>query len=186
SRRWRIDLLAGLRLKRVDLAGEPPITRFRTQKTASLLGYLAYHPHRDHPREELIEILWPEDDRDAGRHKLNVALSALRAQLEPPGVPDGAVLRTGRLSVRLEPDAFTTDAAEFVATLQEAEQEADAAARAAWLTRSVSLYHGRLLPGCYEEWILPEQQRLNERYQQAVGELVPLLVAAGRAEEAMQ
>ena len=68
-----------LRLTRLDLAGEPPITHFRTQKTASLLGYLAYHPHQDHPREELTEILWPEDDRDSGRHKLNVALSALRA-----------------------------------------------------------------------------------------------------------
>jgi len=58
--RLRINLLGGLSLWHLDRVREPPISRFRTQKTASLLGYLAYHPHREHPREELTEILWPE------------------------------------------------------------------------------------------------------------------------------
>ena len=40
---------------------------------------------------------------DAGRHNLSVALSSLRQQLEPPGIPDGAVLAADRFSVRLDP-----------------------------------------------------------------------------------
>ena len=36
---WRIDLFGGLSATH----GERVVTRFRTQKTAALLAYLAYH-----------------------------------------------------------------------------------------------------------------------------------------------
>jgi len=52
--RCRIELLGRLRVKQ----GEREITRFRTQKTGALLGYLAYHLERTHPREVLMDILW--------------------------------------------------------------------------------------------------------------------------------
>src|SRR5436305_2155748 len=127
--RWRVALLGDLRLEPAgDSAGAaremgsaaPPAisTTFRTQKTGSLLAYLAYFRDRTHPREVLVELLWPEDEPETGRHKLSVALSSLRQQLEPPGVPDEAVLVTGRTAVRLKPAAVTTDVAEFEAALQ--------------------------------------------------------------------
>lgn len=180
--RWRIELLGGLRA--VGAGGT--LTRFRTQKTGALLAYLAYHREREHPREELTEVLWPEDDRDSSRHKLNVAVSSLRGQLEPPGVPDGSVLRTSRITVQLNPAAITTDVAEFGSALQAGEQAPGDGERAAHLTRAVELYQGRLLAGFYEEWILPEEQRLNERYFAAVQQLVSLLTKAGRLDQAMQ
>jgi hypothetical protein len=49
--RCHIDLLGGLRV----LQGPRIITRFQTQKTASLLAYLVYYPDQAHPREVLIE-----------------------------------------------------------------------------------------------------------------------------------
>src|SRR5437588_11925454 len=101
----RIELLGELRV----LQGDRVVTRFRTEKTGALLGYLAYYLDRRHPRETLIELLWPEDDPDAGRHKLSVALSSLRQELEPPGVPDGSVLITDRVLVSLNPATVTTD-----------------------------------------------------------------------------
>src|SRR5690349_2480289 len=112
--RCRIELLGGLRV----LQGGRAVTRFRTEKTAALLGYLAYHLDRRHPRETLIELLWPEDDQDTSRHKLSVALSSLRQELEPPGVADGAVLVAERHSVGLSPAAVTTDVVEFEAGLR--------------------------------------------------------------------
>jgi len=45
--RCRIELLGGLRVAQ----GERVITRFSTQKTGALLGYLAYYGDRAHPRE---------------------------------------------------------------------------------------------------------------------------------------
>src|SRR2546421_151991 len=101
----RIELFGGLRVQ----VGERLITRFQTQKTASLLAYLAYYLERSHPRELLIDLLWPEADPGAGRHRLSMALSSLRRQLEPPGVIVGAVLQAHRFCVHLNPSAVRTD-----------------------------------------------------------------------------
>src|SRR5437879_4107980 len=85
DRPWRIELLGGLRAVR----GDQVVDHFRTRKTADLLAYLAYFRERSHPREVLVELLWPECELQDGRHSLSMALSALRQQLEPPGIPDG-------------------------------------------------------------------------------------------------
>src|SRR5688572_17224193 len=104
---WRIELFGGLSL----VQGGRTLRRFRTQKTAALLAYLAYHRGRSHPREELCELLWPDEDPDAARHNLRQALSSLRRQLEPPGVEAGAVLLADRRNAGLNPAAVTTDVA---------------------------------------------------------------------------
>src|SRR6266511_4152171 len=97
TEKWRIEMLGGLRA----ICGETVITRFRTQRTASLLAYLAYHTHRNHPREVLVEKFWPDCEIDSGRHNLRLALSSLRHQLEPPDCPPGAVIVTDRSYARL-------------------------------------------------------------------------------------
>jgi DNA-binding SARP family transcriptional activator len=114
--RWQIYLLGGLQVERNDRT----ITRFRTQKAGALLAYLAYHRHRSHLRDQLVELLWPECDPQAGRSNLSRELSGLRHQLEPPGVPGaradrgcGAVIVADRAAVRLNPAAVTTDVAAF-------------------------------------------------------------------------
>src|SRR5207248_74613 len=112
------ELLGGLRAER----GDRVVTHFRTQNTGLLLAYLACHPGRAHPREQLIELLWPDGDPETGRLSLRQALSLLRRELEPPGVPAGAVLDGDRSLVRLNPAAFTTDVATFDAALQAATQ----------------------------------------------------------------
>src|SRR5262249_4795927 len=146
---------------------------------------LAYHLPRSHPRDALIELLWPEGDLQSGRHNLSVALSWLRQQLEPPGVPEGAVLVADRTFVRLNPAAVTTDVAEFEAALQAAERAGSAAERVELLTRAVELYGGELLAGYYEEWLLGPREWLTERYFQGLGQLIALLEAAGEAQRAL-
>src|SRR4051812_17824137 len=106
---WRIELFGGLRLVR----GERTIRRFRSQKTAGLLAYLACYSSRDHPRDELVDRFWPENELEAGRHTLRQALTSLRRQLEPPGITPGGVLLTGRRYARLNPAAITTDLVDF-------------------------------------------------------------------------
>src|SRR5262249_10432593 len=86
--RWRLQLLGQLRAIR----GVQTVGPFQTQKTGALLAYLAYPLSRPHPRELLIELLWPELESSSGRHSLSMALSSLRRQLEPPGTPAGAVI----------------------------------------------------------------------------------------------
>src|SRR5688572_1184284 len=84
----QVQLLGGLALR----CGDVRVTRFRTQKTAALLGYLAFYRRQVHSREHLIELLWPEGHLDAGRNSLSTALSSLRRQLEEAGLPAGDLL----------------------------------------------------------------------------------------------
>lgn len=94
---WQIELFGGLRITRDGQV----ITRFQTRKTAALLAYLAYFRGKVVAREVLADLFWPDNDPEAGRNSLRVALNSLRRQLEPPGVPQGAVLIADRASVQL-------------------------------------------------------------------------------------
>jgi predicted ATPase/DNA-binding SARP family transcriptional activator len=179
---WQIELLGGLRVTQ----GDRVLTRFRTQKTGALLAYLAYYPQRTHPRDHLIELLWPEADPAAGSNSLSQALSSLRRQLEPAGVPPGTVLVTNRASVRLNPAAFTTDVAEFEAALHAAASAGRDAERAVQLGRAVELYRGELLAGSYERWVLEQREWLAESYFQALGQLLALLEQAGDLPRALE
>src|SRR5690349_4751034 len=73
---WRIEMFGRLRC----IGADRVLDRFRTEKTAVLLAYLAYHLDRTHSREELIGLLWPEADTARGQMSLRTAISSLRRQ----------------------------------------------------------------------------------------------------------
>lgn len=165
---WRICLFGGLSARR----GEARVSRFRTQKNASLLAFLAYHRDRSHPREVLIDLLWPDHELEAGRNCLSVALSSLRSQFEGPDVPAKTVIVADRATVRLNPDTVVTDAHEFKQFLRKAEKSASDVEKMLLLDSAVGLYAGPLLPGYYEEWVPSEQNHLAETFFQALGSLI--------------
>lgn len=180
--RWRIEMLGWLRITRRDRV----ITRSRTQKAGALLAFLAYHAHRSHPRGSLIELLWPECEPEAGRNRLSVALSSLRRQLEPPGVTAGTVIQANHSTVQLNPAAFTTDVSQFEAALRQAEGRESDSERILRLERAVGLYRGELLPGYFEDWIVPERERLTGLYCQTLRELAAVCEAEGDLHQALQ
>jgi DNA-binding SARP family transcriptional activator len=164
---WRIALLGRLRATR----GDRVVSRFRARRTGALLAYLAYHLDRPHPREVLIELFWLETPPASGRNNLSRELSSLRRQLEPPGVPAGSVLLADRSLVQLNPAACSTDLQAFEPALQGAARAGGCAERVARLTEAAELYGGELLPRYFEEWVLPERQRLAELFLQTLGQL---------------
>jgi predicted ATPase/DNA-binding SARP family transcriptional activator/Tfp pilus assembly protein PilF len=182
---WTVQLFGQLALN----SQERQITRFRTQKAASLLAYLAFHNSPDspnHPRELLIEMLWPEATPEAGRASLSNALSILRHCLEPPGIPPNAVLLADRFSVRLHPPAVTTDVVLFEQAVNRLEQTAlSEQERHSLLSQAAEWYGGPLLPGYYDDWIGPEAVRLGSLFLQIAGQLVPRLLQAGSPEQAL-
>ncbi len=179
---WMIHMFGGLRIVSTDRT----ISRFRTQKTAALVAYLAYYRERSHPREALIELFWPDSEPESGRHSLSLALSSLRHQLEPPGVPDGAVIVADRFSVELNPDAFTTDVQVFENALRLAAQARNAPNRGDLLAEAIDQYGGVLLPGFYDDWIAPEQERLAQRFMLATEQRISSLEKEGRKEQALE
>jgi predicted ATPase/DNA-binding SARP family transcriptional activator len=115
-----------------------------------------------------MELLWPESTPDAARHNLRTALSSLRRQLEPPGFVPGSVLCADRNGIELNQRAVTTDIADFEAALEQARDGDGETA----LLRAVELYRGRLLDGCYDDWIMPLQHHFEELYFEALRELL--------------
>ncbi len=178
---WKIEFFGWLRLEQEDRI----ITRFRTQKTAVLLAYLAYYRDRSHPREELINMLWPDCDPEAGRRSLSVALSSLRHQMEPPGVTVGAVIAADRISIRLNSALVMTDVADFESALQRASQTGDDTAQGRLLTEAADLYRGEFLPGFYEDWVLAERERLAESLLGALQRLIAHLESEGDFKQAI-
>ena len=178
---WRIELFGGLRAQQEDRV----VTRFRTQKTGLLLAYLAYYLQRSHRREQLIELLWPEGEPQAAHTNLRVLLRLLRRQLEPPGVPAGSVLVADRTAVRLNPEAITTDVAEFHAALQAAQHVGGSTEQTELLARAVERYQGELLPGYFEDWVLQERQWLGEQYFAALGQLLAHLERTSEFDRAL-
>ena len=163
---WQIQLFGTLSARR----GEQIITRFATSRSAALLARLALFPKRTHPREELIDLLWPGSGLDAGRLSLRVALASLRRQLEPPDLPPSSILIADRSQIRLQPLACRCDAVEFEAALKAAARASDPPKKREFLEQALKLYAGELLPGFYDEWVIEERARLQALYLDACDE----------------
>jgi DNA-binding SARP family transcriptional activator len=178
---WYVQLFGGVRARR----GELRVDRFRTQKTAALLGYLAYY-RRPHPREELAELLWPDQDPASSRHNLSVALHALRQSLEVGDLTAGSVLVADRGSIYLREGSVSTDVERFAAHLRAAEEATEDADRAAQLAAAVAQYQGELLAGSYESWVFSEQQHQAVRFAQALRTLTGLQERLGSPSRALE
>ena len=126
--------------------GDRVLTRFTTQKAAALLS-LSRLPSVPQPRDLLVEVLWPGGLPEAGRGSLSQALSTLRRQLEPPGVPAGAIIVSTKTHVSLNPEAMQTDVVDFEKAVRKAPLGAGRAERIQTLHDAVELYRGELLPG---------------------------------------
>lgn len=136
---WRLRVLGGFELD----DGQHRLTRLRSRAAVALLVRLAMAPGRRFERDALGRLLWPDTAPTRARTRLRQTLSLLKAVLEPPG--SRVVIGADRDAVWAEPGAIWCDAAAFGA--------AAAAAR--------HLYHGPLLPGFYDEWVLAERARLE-------------------------
>ena len=171
---WRLRLLGAVEL--LDAQGLP--TRLPTRAATLLLARMALAPRQQHPREELVELLWPGVGADVGRNRLRQALSVLRSLLEAqgqaPGPAGGALLMADRRAVWLAPGALHCDVDAFVQALAQGE-----------LVTARRIYQGDLLPGHFDEWVLEQRRHLAARAEALAVELAaqgtPQPSAAGHA-----
>lgn len=177
----RIEMFGELRV----LCGDQIATRFRTQKAAALLAYLALRLPQAQTRERLIDVFWPEMEMAAARDNLSTALSQLRRQLEPTGTPSGTILKADHQYVRLNPEAVRTDVGEFDSLMGRAAGEDDPAEKTRLLQQVAGVYRGELLPGRFEDWAVQEQTRCQQAFMDCLRQLVRLLEEAGSYEPAL-
>lgn len=160
------------------VAGETPVTTVTVPRVQSLLAYLLLHRSAPLDRSHLAFLLWPDSTEAQAHTNLRQLLYHLRQSL-----PDAdRFISASKQSLQWLPtqaeSTFILDIQEFERACVEAEQAEqvhDITARRQALERVLHLYRGDLLPDCYEEWIVPERDRLGQMFLHAAQCLSALL-----------
>jgi predicted ATPase/DNA-binding SARP family transcriptional activator len=153
-----------------------PVTRFRSNKNAGLLVYLALQSDRLFPREVLATLFWPEESEATARNNLRQSVYQLRRVLGDLENPDKPYLLATRQTVRFNADSdFDLDVDFFLQSIAIGDLETAAA-----------LYHGDLLPGftCdslpFEDWLRHEREQLHQAALEAMFAVTESHLQAGR------
>ena len=161
------------------LANDTPVSSLDVPRLQSLLAYLVLHRGLPQARSRIAYALWPDSTEAQAHTNLRNALFKLRQTL--PEVE--SFLLVGRQTLCWQPAApCRLDVMEFEGAIARAEQVRcvqDLAAERQALEAAVQHYQGDLLPNCYDEWILPERDRLQQMCLAALERLMELLEQAG-------
>ncbi len=153
-----------------------PAPSFSGDRPISLLAYLLLHRHTAVSRQHLAFTLWPDSSDSQARANLRNLLYTLRQTLPNADT----YLAADAMTLQWRTNAsFHLDVAEFEAALAAAKTAVSDDDKLHWLETAVSLYTGDLLPGNYEEWIIPRRETLRQAYQDALHQLVSLLEQKG-------
>ena len=160
----QVELLGGLRLT----SNSRPLSELSGKRAEMLLAYLVVHRDAPQPRQRLAYLFWPDSKDAQARTNLRRELHTLRRLL-----PDaGRLIKMDKQTVQWRPDlSVTLDIAQFEVAIAEAEAQSQGAiARTAW-ERAVKLYRGDVLADRHDPWLLPERERLRQRFIQALERL---------------
>ena len=151
-----------------------PLTNIDVPRLQSLLAYLVLHQGVPQSRTRLASLLWPESTEEQAHTNLRNLLYKLRQAL--PDTNQYLVADRHMLMWQND-DSWTLDVLEFEQAVYRAEQaelEEDHATLRRALEKAMELYRGDLLPGCYDEWILPERERLSQLFLEVLERLLCL------------
>lgn len=113
-------------------------------------------------REDLIAALWPDAAGDAGLHRLQTGVSALRRLLSGNG---GLVVRSGEGYGLVLPPGSDSDVASFEQAVQRgaaAKVRGDGPEEERYLADALDIYSGPLLPGDGPaEWVVEPRRRFE-------------------------
>jgi DNA-binding SARP family transcriptional activator len=142
----------------LDLGGVRPRARSTLRLLALRAGDVVH-------RDVLATTLWPDAGAEAALRSLQVAISSLRALLEPDGERGRLLVRDGEGYRLALPRGSHCDLREFeaaVAAARHARSVGDAAGERAALEEALARYTGDLLPeeGA-AEWVVGERDRLR-------------------------
>jgi class 3 adenylate cyclase len=175
---------------RVHLAGRLAIevgtnlldaARFRGRQGRTALAYLAARRDRPVPRDELADVLWPQQLPGSWEADLSAVVSRLRRVLADAGLPDAIPLAVGCYRLAL-PEGSWVDVEEAARSLAAAEDalragDCNAAAAAASVARDIAARN--VLPGDEGPWLDRMRAELREVRLRALDVLVEAWTAAG-------
>ena len=130
-------------------------------------------------RQHLAFLFWPDTTESQARNNLRQLLHQFRQAF--PTVDHFLSADTHMLHWH-PVTSFHLDVAEFEQALTLADavaRRSDQHALQEALEQADTLYRGELLPDCYDEWILPERDRLRQCHRQVLEHLLRLFETQG-------
>src|SRR5262245_7850774 len=146
----RIRLLGPFEL----FVGDRPVApdRWPRRKPKLLVKLLAFQPRAQLHREQIIDMLWPDADFEAGANNLHKAIHAARRALEPDlksGSSSRFIGARDNIVTLRAPGDIWIDAGAFERTAVEAMRSNDPKL----FEEALDLYRGDFLPeDLYEDW----------------------------------
>jgi DNA-binding SARP family transcriptional activator len=180
-----ITCLGGFEVRRENR----PVQLCSNRNGQAILRFLVTQPRHRASMDILMETFWPQDEREAARHKLHCAFSALRRSLndgytERKGV--GYLLcRNGMYELNSSVE-IRIDIDEFVARYRGGRQAGGSAAVVHYQA-ACTLYKGPLLPeDLYADWSQLHREQLEKTYLLMCDALATHHLAAERPGEAVE
>jgi len=129
----------------------------------SLFAYLILTAGTFHRREKLAGMFWPDAKEEKARAYLRHELWRIRKSL-----PSSDFLISNGIGIGFDiSQEYQLDAEVLEKTAETASTDE--------LISSLSAYQGELLPGFYDEWVLPEREHLQAVFEQKMARLLDLL-----------
>jgi DNA-binding SARP family transcriptional activator len=144
------------------VAGSTATNLARSSRSIALLGFLAVHANAPQPRQRLAGMFWPDSTEPQARTNLRRELHHLRLLLD------------GDLSLVVEPTTLMwresptcrIDVCVFRRERELALQALGSDDDHGMLDHgaaAVGVYHGDLLPGMFDDWVLAERETLRRQ-----------------------
>ncbi len=168
-----ISLLGGFQIIQDGL----PVTALNQPRQQSLLAYLLLHTNSQVSRRYVAGLFWPEQSEAQARNNLRQLLHQIRHTL--PISNQFLHADANSLEWRADP-SVRLDVWRFDQSLQRfeaASKHGNLPTQSQALEEAIELYRGDLLPSCYEDWIIPEREELQQRYLKALERQILLLEA---------
>ena len=158
-------------------------------QAVSLLSYLIVHRDRPQTRDLLAGRFWSELPEDRARKRLSNSLWQIKHACTESDMPEllitspGSVQVTGEHPIAVDSEDFENRLGDFERELRSRQVRGVLADRLATL---VSEYPGDFLSGHYHDWIEPERDRIRDRYQGALVELIQLYKSRSQYDVALR
>jgi len=153
---------------------------WRLRRAATLLKLLALAPGHRLLRDQVLDVLWPDDDPKAAANRLHYTLHVARRMLDSAS---GRLRLQGDALSLSPPEAIWVDVDAFESALSTVRRRHDPVS----YRSAISLYAGDLLPGdLYEDWAAPRRENLRHNYLAALTELARLYEAQGDIGQAVE
>lgn len=160
--------------------------RWQRPSAKKLVKLLALKPHHQLHREQIIDLLWTEQEPETALKKLNKVIYLARRALEPnlaKGSDSQFILTQKQQTILHSPGELFIDLEEFERLAAAAIKNNDLAAG----KKALELYRGDLLvEDVYEDWLMVRRETLRILYRKAAAKTAQLYMQTGEYRQSIE